>query len=103
MEKPMEEPSPDPLVVLGVRADAGDAEIRSAYLRKVKQFPPDRSPEEFERVRDAYDVLRDRRRRVAHFLFSIDPSAPLDSLLENAGSEAKFAGPEPWLAVLKGK
>jgi len=45
----------------------------------------------------------DRRRRVRHFLFSIDPRAPLESLLEGAGSEAKFAGPEPWLAVLKGK
>ncbi len=48
-------------------------------------------------------MLRDRRRRVRHFLFSIDPEAPLESLLGGAGSEAKFAGPEPWLAVLKGK
>ena len=105
MNKPMEEPPPDPLVVLGVHADAGDEEIRSAYLRKVKEFPPDRSPNEFEQVRDAYNMLRDRRRRVRHFLFSIDPGAPLESLLGgvDARSEANFAGPEPWLAVLKGK
>jgi curved DNA-binding protein CbpA len=103
MNKPIEEAAPDPLVVLGVRADAGDEEVRSAYLRKVKEFPPDRSPNEFQQVRDAYEMLRDRRRRVRHFLFSIDPRAPLESLLEGAGSEAKFAGPQPWLAVLKGK
>ena len=47
--------------------------MRSAYLRKVKEFPPDRSPNEFEQVRDAYEMLRDRRQRVRHFLFSIDP------------------------------
>ncbi len=99
----MNNPMEDPLVVLGVRADAGDEEIRSAYLRKVKQFPPDRNPSEFEQVRDAYDMLRDRRRRVQHFLFSMDPGAPLESLLGDAGSEASFAGPEPWLAVLKSK
>jgi curved DNA-binding protein CbpA len=103
MNKPIEEPAPDPLVVLGVRADAGDEEVRSAYLRKVKEFPPDRCPNEFEQVRDAYEMLRDRRMRMRHFLFSIDPEAPLESLLGGAGSEAKFAGPEPWLAALKGK
>ena len=53
----------DPREVLGIEAEAGDEEIRAAYLRKVKEYPPDRSPREFERVRDAYDMLRDPRRR----------------------------------------
>ena len=103
MNKPIEKPPPDPLSVLEVRADASDQQVRSAYLRKVKQFPPDRSPEEFEQVRDAYEMLRDRRQRARHFLFSVDPEAPLESLLESESGEPRFAGPEPWLAVLKGK
>ena len=41
--------------ILGVAANASEDEIRRAYLEKVKQFPPDRSPEEFERIRDAYE------------------------------------------------
>ena len=49
----------DPTEVLGVGQDAGEEEIRAAYVRKVKEHPPDRSPEEFERIRDAYDSLRD--------------------------------------------
>ncbi len=48
--------------VLGVNQDAGEEEIRAAYVRKVKEHPPDRSPEEFERIRDAYESLRDPRR-----------------------------------------
>jgi curved DNA-binding protein CbpA len=103
MSQPPEKPPPDPLTVLGVRADATDEQVRSAYLRKVKEFPPDRSPNEFEQVRDAYEMLRDRRQRVRHFLFSIDPGASLESLLESDTGETKFAGPQPWLAVLKGK
>ena len=31
---------------LGVPANASEEEIRAAYLTKVKEFPPDRSPEE---------------------------------------------------------
>jgi len=93
----------DPRTVLGVAEDATDEQIRAAYLRKLKQFPPDRSPVEFEQVRDAYELLRDRRQRFRHFLLSIDPLAPLDAVFGSGESKRKFVGPEPWLAVLKEK
>lgn len=90
----------DPRQTLGVGPEAGDDEIRAAYLRKVKEYPPDRSPREFERVRNAYDMLRDPRRRTQHMLFSVDPRQPLVSLLDGRVSERQFTGPGPWLAVL---
>jgi curved DNA-binding protein CbpA len=90
----------DPRHVLGIAPDATDDEIRAAYLRKVKEYPPDRAPVEFERVRDAYENLRDPRRRARH-LFSVDPNQPLASLLDGGEEERRFLGPEPWLAVLK--
>jgi curved DNA-binding protein CbpA len=91
----------DPYLVLGIGADADDERIRAAYLARLKQFPPDRSPAEFERVRDAYDLLRDRRRRAHHTLFSTNTEAPLESLLEGMDNTRQYAGPAPWLAVLK--
>jgi len=90
----------DPRQVLGIPPEAGDDEIRAAYLRKVKEFPPDRAPQEFEKVRDAYETLRDPRRRMRELL-SVDPKQPLISLLEGRVSERRFTGPEPWLAVLR--
>ena len=93
----------NPRAILGVALNATDEEIRVAYLRKVKEHPPDRSPAEFERVRDAYEILRDPRRRALHMLLSVDPEAPLVSLLEGRVKERCFVGPEPWLAVLKEK
>src|SRR3982750_1211291 len=93
----------DPRMILGVNLEADDKEIRAAYLRKVKEFPPDRSPEEFERIRDAYELLRDPRRRTLHMLLSVDPHEPLESLLDEGPVSRKFVGPEPWLAVLKEK
>jgi curved DNA-binding protein CbpA len=91
----------DPRQILGIGLEAGDEEIRAAYLRKVKEYPPDRSPREFERVRDAYEDLRDPRRRARSLFLSADPAQPLASLLEGRASERRFTGPDPWLAVLK--
>lgn len=88
--------------VLAIEAESGDEEIRAAYLRKVKDHPPDRDPQEFERVRDAYEMLRDRRRRMRSLLLE-DPRQPLASLLAGLSSERRFTGPAPWLAVLREK
>ncbi|MGC8549487.1 MAG: DnaJ domain-containing protein [Acidobacteriaceae bacterium] len=91
----------NPYAVLGADPEANDDQIRAAYLARLKQFPPDRAPVEFERVRDAYDLLRDRRRRAQYKLFAVDPDAPLQSLLEDMQQKRPFVGPAPWLAVLK--
>ena len=87
--------------MLGVAPQASDEEIRAAYLRKLREYPPDRNPDEFELVRDAYEQLRDRRRRVEHTLFSCDPEAPLESLIDDVGDNRKYVGLEPWLAALR--
>ncbi|MCU1238824.1 MAG: heat shock protein DnaJ domain protein [Candidatus Solibacter sp.] len=90
----------DPRQVLGISPEAGDEEIRAAYLRKVKEYPPDRAPAEFEKVRDAYESLRDPRRRVSAML-AVDPHQPLAKLLDGRAGERRFLGPDPWLALLR--
>lgn len=89
--------------ILGVPANASEEEIRTAYLSKVKEFPPDRSPEEFESIRDAYDTLRDPRCRAKALLLSSGFGAPLVSLLDGHKPRRIFAGPQPWREVLKSK
>jgi len=93
----------DPIGVLGISQDATDEDIRAAYLLKVREHPPDRSPEQFEKIRDAYEILRDPRRRLRHRLFSIDPGAPLVSVLADDRTPRRFVGPDSWLEVLQGK
>ena len=88
--------------VLGVADGATEEEIRAAYLRAVREHPPDTSPEQFERIRDAYEALRDPRSRARNLLFSGDPLAPLDSLIAGRPAERRYAGPDLWLAALKG-
>ena len=88
---------------LGVPANATGEDIRAAYLAKVKEFPPDRSPVEFEKIRDAYDNLRDPRRRAKAMLISTDINIPLVSLADNIKSRRNFAGKQPWIEVIKTK
>jgi len=89
--------------ILGVPDNATDEQIRAAYLSKVRENPPDRSPVEFERIRDAYETLRDPRRRTRDMLFAAEPFAPLTSLFANLEPERRFVGPNPWREVLKRK
>jgi DnaJ domain len=89
--------------ILGVAANASEDEVRSAYLEKVKQFPPDRSPEEFERIRDAYEKLRDPRSRAKAMLIAPDTNLPLVLLVDSIKRRRIFAGPQPWREVLKSK
>ena len=88
--------------VLGVTATAPEEESRAAYLRAIRDHPPESSPEQFERIRDAWEALRDRRSRARNLLFSGDPEAPIASLIAGRAPERRFAGPALWLAALKG-
>ncbi len=89
--------------ILGVPANARDEEIRAAYLSKVKEFPPDRAPAEFEEIRDAYEMMRDPRRRARAMFSAGASSAPLVSLLRGRGVPRTFTGPQPWREVLRNK
>lgn len=67
----------DPYEILGLDRQAGDAAIRRAYAQQVRQFPPEREPEAFRRIRAAYEQLRDPERRARASLFLLQPPPPL--------------------------
>ena len=92
----------DPAAILGVPAQADAVTLRAAYLEKVRQYPPDRCPAEFEHVRDAYAILSDPRRRVQVLLRQANPQAPLADLIPDPEADARrFVGLESWLEALR--
>ena len=48
---------------LEIPASASFPEIKKAYFTLVRKFPPERFPEEFMRIREAYEVLIDEKTR----------------------------------------
>ncbi len=81
----------DPIEVLGVATDAGEEEIRRRYLELVRQFPPDRDPERFARIRHAYDQLRDPVARLQQKLFSVRSNETLDPVIRDVKSRLRSA------------
>lgn len=45
--------------LLGVPRDAAAGAIKKAYAGMLRKFPPEKAPEEFKRIRAAYEVLSD--------------------------------------------
>jgi hypothetical protein len=91
----------NPQKILGLPEDAGPGEIRRAYLNKIKEYPPEKFPMEFERVRDAYTMLSNARYRTRLMLRSADPEASMEKLLDDQRQNRQFVGPEVWLAAMQ--
>lgn len=82
--------------VLGVAPDADEAEVRRAYLRLIKEHPPDEDPVQFERIRDANEFMSDPYRKLNR-IFNVNPVAPLEAVIDTPC----LVGPEPWIEAVR--
>src|SRR5690625_7616923 len=48
---------------LGTTANIGNARIKEKYIQALKKHPPETDPEGFEKVRQAYEALKDPEKR----------------------------------------
>lgn len=66
----------DPYTALGIPTTAGDQEVRNAYLEAVRESPPEKDPDRFQRIRSAYEILSTLSGRLNHDLFDMtEPTA----------------------------
>lgn len=71
----------DAYEVLGLARDADEAAIRKRYLELVRQFPPDRDPQRFGEIREAYERLRDPVERMRKMLYDLKSTDSMDMIL----------------------
>lgn len=67
--------SDDPFVELGVDENADDETIKRRYLALVRAHPPDREPERFQMLREAYEAISGRRQRMEQKLLRTNGAA----------------------------
>ncbi len=72
-----------PYQILDVQPSATDAEIKQAYLSKVKNNPPDRDQLLFQSIHDAYIAIKDLKSRISYDLFTV-PCMSFDELVDQA-------------------
>lgn len=72
----------DPYAVLGISPDSDDEAIRRRYLELVKQFSPERHPDKFAVIREAYESTRDLVTRLRHRLFEAGKEESVEAIIE---------------------
>ena len=88
----------NPFYILDVAENATDEEIKQAYLEQVRRYPPEREPAQFQRIRSAYESIRNHRERLKLHLFQ-PPAADLDELV--AQTVSSDAAQRPGEALFK--
>jgi curved DNA-binding protein CbpA len=53
----------NPFLVLDVTPDCSDEDVRAAYHRLLREFPPEKFPSEFQQIHEAATALRTERDR----------------------------------------
>jgi len=95
----------NPYLVLDLPPEAGDGEVRSAYQRLLRKYPPEHRPEQFQKIQEAYSLLRTSRDRHRWNLLHLKDrrTGPIEALEEFARLPAKMRPPgaKPFLALLK--
>lgn len=87
----------NPYLVLGVSDNANDQVIRQAYLRAIKEAPPETHPARFQMINQAYEKIKDETARLRYYLFNQEcpGESPLDALIRNG----RLQGPPPPLPL----
>lgn len=73
----------DPFAILGVAPDAPETDIRKRYLELVRKHSPDRDPERFREIRQAYDAVSDPETRLDRMIFQSKTDDSLERLLSD--------------------
>jgi len=74
----------DPYTVLGLALDSTDEAIRRRYLQLVRTYTPERAPERFAAIREAYDKLRDPISRLRYGVFEAGKDETLEAIIADA-------------------
>ena len=91
----------NPFTTLNIEENADDEAVRAAYVRAIRQSPPDRDPDGFCRIRDAYEAIRDTEKRLAFRLFGPPPLPQLEDVGALIPDERQHVGPALWLNILR--
>ncbi len=82
---------------LNLPLDAGDEDVRQAYLEGIRKHPPEREPEAFRRITLARETLETEEKRITHEIgLDVNPDNLFATPLEAAAAYlAADLDPEP--------
>lgn len=95
---------PHPYITLNVTEQASSAEIRQAYLKLIKRYPPETSPSEYQEINQAYSAIKDEYNRARLTVFgNLSETGPLSDMIPTRSSKRSRAGIQTWLSYLQNR
>lgn len=67
-----------PYEILEVTEGADDSLIKKAYLGMVRRYPPERFPDDFQRIYQAYELIKTEQDRLSYRLFHCALPTPVE-------------------------
>lgn len=67
-----------PYEILEVAEDVDDSALKKAYLAMVRRYPPERFPDDFQRIYQAYELIKTAEDRLSYRLFHCELPRPAD-------------------------
>ena len=74
---------------LGLEPGADRAEVKRAYFRLIRKYPPEKEPEQFQKIRQAYEALQEERTEIEP-PFPVPQQEEVRLFLQRAGKYAKL-------------
>lgn len=94
-----------PYLTLGVPETTTDEDVRRAYLLKIRMHPPEQHPDEFQRVCEAYELIKTDPARTRLRLFGLPgtkPGTPMADLVPRpVAGERRRVGVALWIEMNK--
>jgi len=90
----------DYYLTLGLPTDADDQSIRRRYLQLIQQYSPERCPEKFKKITEAYEALKTPRERIRSRLFGDDSMHHAEQKLRNLVDALEIKKRRPGLQAL---
>lgn len=78
----------DAYEILGLPSNSDDEAIRRQYLKLVREFSPERHPEKFSQIRQAYEQLKDLDTRLRHRLFEAGRGDSVEAIVEELACQS---------------
>ena len=95
----------DPFALLGISPGSDELAVKRAYTRLIRRFKPEHAPEQFRRIREAYEACLDRFR----WYMPAPEFDPPDEPVVRVSAPPAEAAPEPdavdrlWAAAVAGR
>lgn len=89
---------------LEVSVDADDHEIKASYLALVHDNPPDKNPQRFAQIREAYELIATQEARLSYILFQAPVLGLHDvvcALMKPTQTPAQMPSAETLLSLIK--